>query len=242
MKTMLDTNEQMSRVRWLDYPDRASWAAAAADKIGERLNDGIAQRNVASLIVPGGTTPQPILERLNAMELKWDRIQVGLTDERWVATSHVDSNENLVRRTLLRGPAGKAVQFHSLYTGARRPSSGLKQAEASMATMAKPFDVVLLGMGTDGHFASLFPGIPQLAAGLDPNHAAMCLAIDTPQSGFPRMSLTLSALLNAKLIILAVSGRPKRTLLSQALAGKSTTPIAALLAARKDDLEILWTD
>lgn len=231
----------MSRVRWLDFADKTSWADATADKIADQLTDGIAQRNVASLIVPGGTTPQPIFERLNAMPLNWSRIQVGLTDERWIDPGHGDSNENLVRRTLLRGEA-RAVQFHSLFNGARRPSAGLKAAEASMATMARPFDVVLLGMGTDGHFASLFPGIPQLAAGLDPGNPASCLAIDTPQSGYPRMSLTMSALLNAKLILIAIAGRPKRTIAAQALAGKATTPIAALLAARKDDLEILWTD
>ena len=241
MKTMLETPTHAERVRWLDYRDRAAWADAAADKIADQLTEGIALRNVASLLVAGGTTPQPIFERLNQMPLNWERIQVGLTDERWVAPSHVDSNEYLVRNTLLRGPA-KAVQFHSLYNGARKPSAGLKEAEASMTLMARPFDVVLLGMGTDGHFASLFPGIPQLNAGLDMSNPALCLAIDTPQSGFPRMSLTLPALLHAKLVMIAISGRLKRTVLSQALAGKATTPIAALLAARKDDLEILWTD
>lgn len=238
---MLEAVEQMSRIRWLDYPDKTSWADATADKIADQLTEGIAQRNVASLIVPGGSTPQPIFERLNAMPLNWPRIQVGLTDERWIAPTHTDSNEHLVRRTLLRGPAA-AVQFHSLFNGARRPSGGLKTAEASMAMMARPFDVVLLGMGTDGHFASLFPGIPQLQAGLDPKNPAMCLATDAPQSGYPRISLTLAALLNAKLILVAIAGRPKRTVAAQALAGKATTPIAALLAARKDDLEILWTD
>jgi 6-phosphogluconolactonase len=241
MKTMLEPSAEMSRVRWLDYPDRAGWADAAAAKIAAQLSESVAQRNVASLIVSGGTTPQPIFERLNAMPLTWERIQVGLTDERWVSPTHVDSNENLVRRSLLRG-AAKAVQFHSLYNGARKPSAGLKEAEASMTLMARPFDVVLLGMGTDGHFASLFPGIPQLNAGLDMGNPALCLAIDTPQSGYPRMSLTLAALLHAKLVMIAISGRLKRTVLSQALAGKATTPIAALLAARKDDLEILWTD
>jgi len=238
---MLEAVQQMSRVRWLDYPDKTAWADAAADKIADQLTAGIGQRNVASLIVAGGTTPQPIFEKLNAMPLNWGRIQVGLTDERWIDPTHADSNEHLVRRTLLRGDA-KAVQFHSLYNGAKRPSAGVKAAETTMATMARPFDVVLLGMGTDGHFASLFPGIPHLAAGLDPNNPASCLAIDAPQSGYPRMSLTLSALLNAKLILIAIAGRPKRTIASQAMTGKATTPIAALLAARKDDLEILWTD
>ncbi|HWA46939.1 MAG TPA: 6-phosphogluconolactonase [Dongiaceae bacterium] len=241
MKTMPDVAQISSRVVWLDFPDKTRWAEAAADKIADQLTAGIGQRNVASLIVAGGTTPQPIFDRLNAMPLNWARIQVGLTDERWVDPSHADSNEHLVRQSLLRGEA-KAVQFHSLYNGAKRPSAGVKAAEATMATMARPFDVVLLGMGTDGHFASLFPGIPHLAAALDPNNPATCLAIDTPQSGYPRMSLTLSALLNAKLILLAIAGRPKRTVATQAMTGKATTPIAALLAARKDDLEILWTD
>lgn len=238
---MVDAVQQMSRVRWLDYPDKTAWADAAADKIADQLTAGIGQRNVASLIVAGGTTPQPIFERLNAMPLNWPRIQVGLTDERWIDPAHADSNERLVRHVLLRGEA-KAVQFHSLYNGAKRPSAGVKAAETTMATMARPFDVVLLGMGTDGHFASLFPGIPNLAAGLDPSNPATCLAIDTPQSGYPRMSLTLSALLNAKLILVAIAGRPKRTVASQAMTGKATMPIAALMAARKDDLEILWTD
>src|SRR5262245_38373916 len=184
MKTMLETPTHAERVRWLDYRDRAAWADAAADKIADQLTEGIALRNVASLIVAGGTTPQPIFERLNQMPLNWERIQIGLTDERWVAPTHVDSNEYLVRNTLLRGP-GKAVQFHSLYNGARKPSGGVKAAESSLATMVRPFDAVLLGMGTDGHFASLFPGIPQLNAALDKNNPAACIAVDAPQSGFP---------------------------------------------------------
>lgn len=238
---MAETAYPMSSVRWLDFRDKMSWADAVADKIADQITQSISQRNVASLIVPGGTTPQPIFDRLNAMPLNWARIQVGLTDERWIAPTHVDSNENLVRRTLLRGE-GRAVQFHSLYNGAKRPSAGLKAAETTMAIMARPFDAVLLGMGTDGHFASLFPGIPQLAAGLDPKNPATCLAIDTQRNGYPRISLTLSALLNAKLILVAIAGRPKRMVAAQALAGKGNTPIAALFAARKDDLEILWTD
>ncbi len=121
---MPEAVQQMSRVRWLDYADKTSWADATADKIADALTEGIAQRNVASLIVAGGTTPQPVFERLNTMPLNWERIQVGLTDERWVAPSHSDSNENLVRRTLLRGEA-KAVQFHALYNTARKPSRSM---------------------------------------------------------------------------------------------------------------------
>ena len=241
MKTMLEKPPNATQVRWTDCPDRISWASRAADKIADMLDAGIASRSAASLVVAGGTTPQPIFDRLSMMHLDWPKVHVGLTDERWVRSTHVDSNEHLVRHALLRNQA-RLAQFHPLYSNKSRPSAGVAEAERSLNSMPRPFDVVLLGMGTDGHFASLFPGIPNLAAGLDPNNPATCLAIDTPQSGYPRISLTLSALLNAKLILVAIVGRPKRTVASQAMAGKATTPIAALLAARKDDLEILWTD
>ena len=108
--------------------------------------------------------------------------------------------------------------------------------------MPRPFDVVLLGMGTDGHFASLFPGLPEAKAGLDLRSTALCVAVDKPQNGYPRLSLTLPALLNARLILVAMSGRPKRTVALQAMAGTSDTPIATLLSHRKDNLEFLWTE
>jgi 6-phosphogluconolactonase len=241
MKTMLEQPSGASHVRWLDCPDKASWARKAAEKIADLLNESIASRSAASLLVPGGTTPQPIFERLAATPLDWAKVHVGLTDERWVRATHADSNENLVRRSLLRGQASSA-QFHALYSNAPKPSAGLALAERSINSMPRPVDVVLLGMGTDGHFASLFPGLPETKAGLNLHNPALCLAIDKPQAGYARLSLTLSALLYARLILVAISGRPKRTVALQAMGGGAETPIAALLAARKDDLEILWTE
>jgi 6-phosphogluconolactonase len=238
---MLEQPPSASHVRWLDCPDKASWARKAADKIAERLNDSIESRSAASLLVPGGSTPQPIFERLASTHLDWAKVHVGLTDERWVRVSHSDSNENLVRRALLRGQASSG-QFHALYSQASKPSAGLALAERSVNSMPRPFDVVLLGMGTDGHFASLFPGLPETKAGLDLHNPALCLAIDKPQAGYARLSLTLSALLHARLILVAISGRPKRAIALQAMAGGAQTPIAALFAARKDDLEVLWTE
>ncbi len=241
MKTMLEQPPSASRVRWLDCPDRASWANKAAGKIAELLTEGIAQRGAASMVVPGGSTPQPIFDRLSSMPLDWAKVHVGLTDERWVRATHSDSNEYLVRHALLRGQASSA-QFHPLYSSTPKPSAGLLEAERSISAMPRPFDVVLLGMGTDGHFASLFPGLPETKAGLDLHSPALCLAIDKPQSGYARLSLTITALLYARLILVAISGRPKRTIALHALAGGAETPIAALLSYRKDDFEFLWTE
>lgn len=241
MRMMLEKPPLGTKVRWTDCPDRQSWANKATEKIAELLDDSIASRGVASMVVAGGTTPQPIFNRLSQLHLDWPKVHVGLTDERWVRPSHADSNEHLVRHALLRNQA-KSARFHPLYRDTARPSAALEGAERSINAIPRPFDVVLLGMGTDGHFASLFPGLPETKAGLDLHNPALCVAVDKQQNGYARLSLTISALLHSRLILVAISGRPKRTVALQALAGASGTPIATLLSHRKDDLEFLWTE
>lgn len=241
MMTMLEKPPSGTQVRWTDCPDRISWANRAADKIADMLEESIASRGAASLVVAGGTTPQPIFDRLSTKHLDWPKVHVGLTDERWVRSTHVDSNEHLVRHALLRNQAS-AAQFHPLYSSRPRPSAGLAEAERAINAMPRPFDVVLLGMGTDGHFASLFPGLPETKAGLDLHSPALCVAVDKPQNGYARLSLTLTALLHTRLILVAISGRPKRQVALQALAGATDAPIAGLLSHRNDDLEFLWTE
>ena len=183
MKTMLEQPPHGTQVRWTDCPDRQSWANKAAEKIVELLDGSIASRGVASLVVAGGTTPQPIFNRLSQMHLDWPKVHVGLTDERWVKASHRDSNEYLVRHSLLRNQA-KSAHFHPLYIDKPRPSAAIAEAERTISAMPRPFDVVLLGMGTDGHFASLFPGLPETKAGLDLHNPALCVAVDKQQNGY----------------------------------------------------------
>jgi 6-phosphogluconolactonase len=238
---MLEKPPSAGKVRWLDCPDRASWANKSATQIADLLSDSIAARGTASLVVAGGTTPQPIFDKLSQKHVEWAKVHVGLTDERWVRATHKDSNEHLVRHALLRNQASSA-RFHALYSNVPKPSAGLAEAEQSINAMPRPFDVVLLGMGTDGHFASLFPGLPETRAGLDLHNPALCVAVDKQQNGYARLSLTITALLYARLILVAISGRPKRTIALQALAGSADTPIATLLSHRKDDLEFLWTE
>jgi 6-phosphogluconolactonase len=241
MRKMLEKPPLGTKVRWTDCPDRQSWANKAAEKIVELLDGSIASRGAASLVVAGGTTPQPIFHRLSQLHLAWPKVHVGLTDERWVKASHRDSNAHLVRHSLLRNQA-KSAHFHPLYIDKPRPSAAVAEAERTISAMPRPFDVVLLGMGTDGHFASLFPGLPETKAGLDLHNPALAVAVDKQQNGYARMSLTISALLHSRLILVAICGRPKRTVALQALAGAGNTPIATLLSHRKDDLEFLWTE
>src|SRR5881396_3251447 len=130
MKMMLEKPPSASKVRWLDCPDRTSWANKAATQIADLLSESIAARGTASLVVAGGSTPQPIFNRLSQMHLDWSKVHVGLTDERWVRATHTDSNEHLVRHALLRNQASSA-EFHPLYSNTPRPSAGLSEAERS---------------------------------------------------------------------------------------------------------------
>ena len=186
---------------------------AAADflsaQVAGLLQKGLAERGAASLVVPGGRTPGLFFEKLAERPLAWERIRVVPSDERWVDKTFPDSNEALVRRTLLRGNAMLA-DFVPLYTGATTPAEGVPEAERRLKAMPRPFDAVVVGMGDDGHFASLFPGEAALTVGLDLSSPALCVPAVGIAGGPPRLSLTLAALAASRHIFILATGAVKR--------------------------------
>lgn len=127
-----------------------------AEDMSECLQSGIAKRSRACLAVSGGRTPEHIFPALANKALPWDRVTITLADERWVDPVHPDSNEGLTRRLLLQGSASKA-RFVGLKTSHENPFDGHAETETALATLDWPHDVIFLGMGEDGHIASLFP-------------------------------------------------------------------------------------
>ncbi|HEX2581299.1 MAG TPA: 6-phosphogluconolactonase [Dongiaceae bacterium] len=205
--------------------------------LAEELRAQLARGPKALLIVPGGTTPAPIFAALRETSLPWARTFVTLCDERWIAPPHADSNETLVREHLMRGPA-QAADFVPLYRGQAQPSAAIAELSAALAPLPIAQASVLLGMGEDGHFASLFPHMENLGAGLDPRGQAPCLAVDAPQKGWPRISLTLSYLCRAPVLHLAFRGQAKHALLERG----GDLPIHALLRQEKADIVVHWTE
>src|SRR5512147_2609516 len=138
-------------------------AQALGAQVATALRDGLAQHSTASLVVPGGRTPVPLFRALRETDLDWAKVHVTLTDERWVAEDDVSSNAALVRRELLRNHALPA-QFHPLHDGSACADGATTAVWESLRSVPRPFDAVVLGMGDDGHFASLFPHSPGLSA------------------------------------------------------------------------------
>jgi 6-phosphogluconolactonase len=210
----------------------------AANRVGGLLVDALAARPSASLVVPGGKTPARFLTLLGEADLDWSRVQVTLSDERWVPASAPESNEGMLRRTLLAGRA-KVASFVSLYADAPSPEQGIGTVKARLAVITQPLDVVVLGMGTDGHFASLFPGDASLADGLDMLGKELCLAARGLADGPYRLSLTLPFLASARQVFVFASGEVKKAVWEEALAGVDF-PIAALQRQDRAPVDFLW--
>jgi 6-phosphogluconolactonase len=219
------------------FVDGALAAADMARRIGAILGEAIAERGVASIALSGGRSPRPVLEALSAMALDWEKVIVTLVDERWVAPDHADSNERLIRETLLQGAAAKA-RFVGMKNGAADAYAGQAACEAAYAALPWPLDIALLGMGEDGHTASLFPEAKELAEGL--STSALTLAVTPPAAPHQRMSLSASAILKSRHIFLQIGGAAKKAVYDRALAGGPVEelPIRAALCQHQVSVEV----
>ena len=202
------------------FPTAQALADAAAREIALALIEALGERGQASLVATGGRSPGPVYDRLCEMELDWTRVAVTLSDERCVPPDDPASNERLVRTRLLRGRAA-AARFVPLW-----PLPPPADLQALM-----PFDVTMLGMGEDGHIASLLPGDPDLSALLASTLPAAKVPAGVGDPPLPRVTLTLSALLASRGVFLLIAGEAKRQVVSRALAGEDL-PVRALIAPR----------
>ncbi len=217
--------------------DPAQLANALAEAVAAALRTAIDSRGTATLVVSGGRSPIAFFERLAQQPLPWSQVVISLADERWVPVNHATSNEGLVRRHLLRGPAA-AARFIGLYQVASNLEQAALKAEQALAELP-PIDVLVLGMGDDGHTASLFPNSPNLDEALRADCPHRCLPLLAPGVPHQRLSMSLPLLASARLPLLAIQGQGKLATLSEALAeGEvASMPIRAFLHS---PLEIYW--
>ncbi|MBZ9656895.1 6-phosphogluconolactonase [Phyllobacterium lublinensis] len=223
------------------FADSNELAEALASTVADRLNAACDDRGKAVLAVSGGTTPALFFKALSVKKLPWERITVTLVDERFVPPTSDRSNQKLVAEMLLQNDAARA-NFVGLYTDASTVEEGAKIAAGAIASLGQPFDVVILGMGGDGHTASFFPGGDHLAEAISPEQQALVLPMWAEGAGEPRLTLTLPVIAGARFVALHIEGAAKKTVLAKALDGGETSdmPIRAVLRYEPIELEIFW--
>lgn len=210
--------------------------------IAAALAADLAQEGRALLAVSGGRSPIPLFHALAQAPIDWPRVTLTLVDERFVPPDHADSNAALVRAHLLQGKAA-AARFLPLVDDPQDLAGCVARANTRLRALAQPFSAALLGMGDDGHTASLFPGAAELAAGLDLGNTQHYLAISPPHAAHQRISLSLAALLQSRHLLLSIAGEAKRAVYAQASAPPPSPllPISFVIQQTQTAFDAYWT-
>ncbi len=224
------------------YSSREAMAEMLAKEIAASLAAAISEKGEAAIALSGGSTPAGLYEALSAHDLDWRRVTAALVDERWVPPGAAGSNETFAKDTLQRGKAA-GVKLIGMWSNAPSPADGLGAAQKRYGAIEE-FDVVILGMGNDGHTASWFPECDGLARALgDEDRLAAITARRSEVTGdhLQRMTLTLGAIKSASFIYLLLSGEEKRKTIETASqeGPVAQMPVRAILRARPD-LKVCW--
>jgi 6-phosphogluconolactonase len=228
------------------FTNRSQLFTSLAQNCQSHLQKSITNNGVASLMVSGGSTPAPLYEILSKSNLDWKNIHVALVDERWVDKQHSTSNEALIYRSLLRGKAENAP-----FTGMKNPTTNAKtgylETEGQYQKLPQPFTVTILGMGSDGHTASLFPHAEGLTEALAEDNQQLTAPIMAKQSDVTgvnteRVTLTLYGLLKSDRLILIITGEEKLAVFREAMSEGpvENMPIRALVRQSKIPFELYW--
>lgn len=230
-------------MQMIEHPDSDSLSTTVVRTLARSCAEAIRARDTAALALAGGSTPMPVYRRLAEIDLDWPRIVLLPGDERWVP--HDDPASNL--RAIREAFSGTTADFRALTPERPEDLPDTAVAEATLAELRGPFDACVLGMGADGHFASLFPGAGGLAEALDPACTTPAVVVHPsplpPDAPFARISLTLSRIMASRRLLLLIRGDDKRSVLHDARlsADPQRYPIAALLRHAGDALEIHWS-
>ena len=221
------------------FETREEASIAAAERIRDAIAHRLELQKAATLVVSGGTTPARCFAELAHLDIEWGRVNVVASDDRWVPADHDDSNEALIRRSLLINGASMAglLPFFKADTPIE---VRCEELDEEIRFIPFPFACSLLGMGADGHFASLFPDADNLQEGLDLESQKLCLPVHTEASPYARVSLTLAALSRSDEIVLLFFGDEKRKVFEKAMAGNARYPVTRLLRQKRAPVHTYW--
>jgi 6-phosphogluconolactonase len=224
-----------------EFPSRNDLDIELAATVSDILAEAIKQKGKASIAVSGGSTPKGFFSVLSQSDIEWSKVTITLADERWVPMDSDASNTRLVHENLLQNKAGKAKFFH-LKQGDELTDETLSDLNVAASKTLLPLDVLILGMGEDGHTASLFPCSNEINAGLDVKNDAVLMKVQPKTAPNLRISFTFASLVTSKNIFLHSCGEGKKTVLAQALNSDDPfeMPIRAFLQHPSLNTQIFW--
>jgi len=226
-----------------EFNERGELDQIFAEQVTQILAQAIETKGKASIAVSGGSTPKGFFQALSQQTLAWDKVTVTLADERWVDESNEASNTRLVKTNLLQNNAA-AAHFFDLKISDNLDEQTLYQLKLQAKKQILPFDVLILGMGEDGHTASLFPCSDEIEQALSLQNNAELMSVQPKTAPHQRITFTLASLLKAKHIYLHLCGESKHQVLQQALADDDAfiMPIRAFLHHKRVDTQIMYAD
>ena len=230
-------------IEWWEYDDAAEMAAAVAGDIAFVIESAIDARGACVVALPGGKTPLPIYEKLAATKLDWKRVTIIPTDERIVPLGDPLSNITAIGKTFLSKGA-RVIPIVS--EAAKDYKAAGKAADARLGDLHWPLDLCLLGVGSDGHTASIFPGPDYEEAVAGPRERRALGVMPDPlpaEAPVPRVTLSRAAIVSARALMLAVTGDEKRKVIEAAIAQgpSSRYPIGRVLADAELPVDIHWS-
>jgi len=219
------------------FASRDALMRGAAERLEEALQAGIAAHGKACALLSGGSTPAPAYALLGSRNLDWSKVTFALADERCVPPTDDASNERMLRATLAR-PLGAGATLMPMYAGGS-PQDDALRADALYAPLS--FDIALLGMGEDAHTLSWFSGADGLDAALDLANPRSVVAIHAPEAGGSpdRLTLTRSALVRARHIVVLITGPKKFGVLTSSI-GEADKPAGLLFEPPLPPPDVLW--
>ena len=233
-----ETNYLPSHVDWYGSNSAESLDIDLSQRIGQLLTQSITENGCASIAVSGGRTPIGLFEELSKLNLDWSKVELALVDERWVDAKNEDSNELLVRRHLIKNKATQ-IKFFPIKNTANSAKEGQLLYEQALQKVKLPFDVIVLGMGDDGHTASLFPCCKELSQAMDPDNQQKCILTKPKNAPYERISLTFSTISKAKNLFLHLRGSSKLRTFELAMTLKDSNKMP-IYAFTEQSLEIYW--
>lgn len=224
------------------YISRTELVEELSANIISMLQWGIDERDKGSMLLSGGSTPGPLYEKMSNLNFDWEKVWFAPTDERWVVPDHADSNENMIRNTLLVNNA-KTAHYIGLKVEGDNPALCAPAVDENLKKMPMPFDVVLLGMGEDGHFASLFPYLDDTKRAMDLDESSLCCPVRRDGDEHDRITISYKTILRARNIILLFFGKSKLGVFEKAANNISEhLPISYLLNQSNVPVTLYWAE